>query len=149
MRTSITTKKKRMRKRRKRRIGSNLARRLLAAAGMLLIMTVASEISAKDKKAAAAEYALVAGTVFRDTGMSLPGAEVEIMVVDSSTPHKSKKQKAVTDRRGEFAFRVPPVEAKYAVTAKASGYVSQKKEVTVAGFERIDVFFRLEPASKQ
>jgi Carboxypeptidase regulatory-like domain len=96
-----------------------------------------------------APYALVAGTVFREDGRSLPGAEVELAPAPSpQSPHKSKKMKAVSDARGEFAFRVPTADLDYSLTAKAPGYQPREKTVKVSGEVRVDVFFRLEAASK-
>lgn len=97
----------------------------------------------------AASYALVAGTVFRENGASLPGAEIflEALPEGSSKP-KLKRLQAISDARGEFAFRVPPERARYRVVAKAGGYKVQEKLVSVQGEERIDVFFRLEPQNQ-
>ncbi len=100
------------------------------------------------QKKQSSEYALVAGTVFRPSGLSLPGAEVQIEAAGAPAGFKFKKQQAISDGRGEFAFRVPPAEMKYRLSVKAAGYAPQQKEVSVAGFERVDVFFQLEPASK-
>jgi hypothetical protein len=96
-------------------------------------------------------YAIIGGTVFRDPGFALRGAEVtlepEKAVVHGS---KLKGQKAVSDARGEFAFRVPPLEgAKYKVTATMTGMAPETKVAeTRGGEERIDVTFMLLPASK-
>jgi hypothetical protein len=105
---------------------------------------------AAGKKKSAELYAIVGGTVFRDPGFALRGAEValepEQPVVNGV---KLKAQKAVSDARGEFAFRVPPVEAKYRVTATAPGMKPETKPAaTQGGEERIDVTFMLLPASK-
>jgi hypothetical protein len=103
------------------------------------------------KKKSADLYAIVGGTVFRDPGFALRGAEVilepEKAVVNGS---KLKGQKAVSDARGEFAFRVAPIEgAKYKVTANMPGMKSETKVAeTRGGEERIDVTFMLLPASK-
>ncbi len=134
-----------MKKRKKRRIGSSLVWAAVAAA----FLAPCIGLGLKDKgRKAAAEYAIVAGTVFREDGRSLQGASVEITARSGGGHPKFKKQRAVSDARGEFAFRVPPEEATYAVSVQASGYQSQHKEVTVAGIERRDVFFNLERASK-
>jgi len=103
------------------------------------------------KKKSADLYAIVAGTVFRDPGFALRGAEVtlepEQAVVNGS---KLKGQKAVSDARGEFAFRVAPIDgAKYKVTVKVPGMKPETKVAeTRGGEERIDVTFMLLPASK-
>ena len=121
--------------------------RFLALAAIALVSLPLWSALEKDKKSPTA-YALIFGTVFRENGMSLPGADVEIAADASTGGQKFKKQKAVSDARGEFAFRVPPVPAKLKVSVKADGYSPQDKEVAVTAEERIDVFFRLVPASK-
>jgi len=102
---------------------------------------------AKDRKPAA--YAIVAGTVFRDSGFSLAGAEVELaLAAGPDSPVKFKKLKHISDARGEFAFRVPVEPAKYTVSVKAPGFRAEEKQVSAGGEQRFDVFFRLAPASK-
>ncbi|MGB9606079.1 MAG: carboxypeptidase-like regulatory domain-containing protein [Bryobacteraceae bacterium] len=94
-------------------------------------------------------YALVAGTVFRDNGLSLPGARVVLEPVGGAGGKlRLKRQEATSDARGEFAFHVPPQPAEYLLTASAEGYQTQQHKVQVQGEERIDVFFRLARASK-
>lgn len=104
---------------------------------------------AGDKKPKPAEtYGVIAGTVFRDTGLSLPGAEVAVSLAgDSKEARKFKKLRYITDARGEFAVRVPAQPAEYTVTVVAPGYKTGEKTVSIAGEDRVDVFFRLEPAS--
>jgi len=46
--------------------------------------------------------AVVAGVVFRENGFSLPGATVTLAMKEAP---KGKKLQAVSDARGEFAFR--------------------------------------------
>jgi len=101
------------------------------------------------KKKTADLYAIVGGTVFRDPGFALAGAQVLIEPVQETVNgSKLKAQRAVSDARGEFAFRVAPISAKYRVSVKAQGMVSQTKEAaTNGGEERIDVTFTLLPAS--
>lgn len=57
-----------------------------------------------------APHAVVAGTVFRENGFSLPGAAVTLAVKEAPgvSTKKMKKLQSVSDPRGEFAFRVPP-----------------------------------------
>jgi hypothetical protein len=91
-----------------------------------------------------AQEAVVAGTVFRDPGFSVAGAEV---VVEAKTlPPGVKKLKPIrqkSDARGEFAVHVPAGTAKYVVTAKAPGFEPASKEVDVSADERVDVFLTL------
>jgi hypothetical protein len=117
-----------------------LERLLLGLAG------AAAALAAADKKPAPPGYAVIGGTVFREPGFSLPGAEI---VLEPEAPAKQKRQKAVSDARGEFAFRVPPIAAKYRVTVTARGFRSDSKSaVTQGGEERIDVTFSLAAESK-
>ena len=109
---------------------------LLILAGLVLARADAQEQT---------EYAIVAGTVFRDPGYALSDARVILAVPGE----KGKKlQEAVTNYRGEFLFRVPPREAKYVVRAAMKGYRPDEKEATISGPERIDVNLVLVPESK-
>jgi len=89
---------------------------------------------------------VIAGTVFRDPGFAVPGAEIEMIEVRTDGK-KAKPLKTVTDGRGEFAFTVPPVEAKYRVKASAKGLQPEEKETTSSPGVRMDVFFSLKPAA--
>ena len=118
----------------------------------LLALAAAPFLLAAGKKKAASPdlYAIVGGTVFREPGFALRGAEItlepEEPVVNGV---KLKPQKALADARGEFAFRVPPIQAKYRVTAVFPGMKSETRPAATQGAEeRIDVTFLLLPASK-
>ncbi|HUS06653.1 MAG TPA: carboxypeptidase-like regulatory domain-containing protein [Bryobacteraceae bacterium] len=91
-------------------------------------------------------FSLIAGTVFRPPGFALPGAEI-VITPESGTADgiKIPKQKAISDARGEFAVRVPPVPMKYTVDVKASGYVRSRKAVQIDGEQRKELSFELEP----
>ena len=102
--------------------------------------------SRKKKKPAPSGYALIAGTVFKDPGFAVPGAEVTLK---PAGPEGGKKQTASTNFRGEFTFRVPPVAAKFDITVLAKGLKPETKPAaTQGGEERIDVTFLLSPESK-
>lgn len=133
---------------RKRRTGNSRRRALALPLALVLLLWTPLEGRPGKRKKESPRFALVAGTVFRESGLSLPGADVEIVAAGAPAGFKFKKLQAVSDARGEFAFRVPPAEMKYRLSVKAAGYSPQTKEVAVAGFERVDVFFQLEPASK-
>lgn len=106
----------------------------------------------KPASAAAVEFAVVGGTVFRDNGLALADAEVALEVIqDPPLAAKSKmnKLKAVTSPRGEFTFRVPPAAMKYRVSILAKGFQPVEKVVEVqGGSERVDATFTLSPESK-
>ncbi|WP_321474167.1 carboxypeptidase regulatory-like domain-containing protein [uncultured Paludibaculum sp.] len=133
----------RKKKRRKRTtIGAKLFVLLLLLA--LSPVLPAGLLAAGDQRA---ESAVVAGTVFRDPGFALPGAQLTLTVKTKPEGVKTPKaQKAVSDARGEFAFYVPPRKAQYLVTVKARGHVQQEKVVDVTDSpDRLDVYFQLKP----
>jgi len=122
--------------------GSRL--RLLIALALACGAVCGAAQKSPDRRAAE-PYAVVAGTVFRESGLSLPGAAVTLQLRDGS---KGRKLQALSDGRGEFAFRVPPSAADYIVRASLKGFQTAEKVVSVAGEERVDVTLTLEKASK-
>jgi hypothetical protein len=102
-------------------------------------------VAQKTDRRATEPHAVVAGTVFLESGLSLQGAEVTLMLHDSP---KGKKLQATSDARGEFAFRVPPSPAAYVVRASLKGFQTAEKDVSVSGEERVDINLVLEKASK-
>lgn len=134
-------------KRKKKRIGTNAVYGLgLAAAVLACILPV----QAAKKKNAPGTYALVAGTVFSANGYALPDADVALTPDPSpdSAPLKLKKLQAVSNSRGEFAFRVPLGAMRYILSASAKGYRPGQKPVLLQGEDRLDVALQLDPESK-
>ncbi len=138
---------------RKRRTGGSPAWVRSAALALLSLALAAGTLQSGDKdkkKKADAAFAVVAGSVFRNNGMSLAGAEVILTSGgDSQEAKKFKKIIYITDARGEFAIRVPARKMEYKVSVSAPGYQTGEKSVTIAGEERVDVFIQLEAASKK
>jgi hypothetical protein len=122
-------------------------RRVLLLAAIAATALVAG---AKDQKKQA-PYAVIFVTVFQEeSGLSLPGARIEIVPAgELQGARKFKRLEAVSDSRGEFAFRVPVEEMTYKLTARAAGYIPQEKTTQAAGEVRVDITFRLEAASKE
>lgn len=102
-------------------------------------------VSAAKKKTQPEPFATVAGTVFRDPGFAVPGVKV---TVEPAQPEKNgvkfKKAEAVTNFRGEWAVRVPPVPMQYSVNVKVNGFNEQQKTVAIEGEQRQEVNFVLE-----
>ena len=92
------------------------------------------------------QFATVAGTVFRDPGFALPGAQVTLAPEDPES--KMKPLRYTSDSRGEYAFRVAPGPARYTVSVNAAGFLPQTKTAVLAGMERADVFFQLQPDAR-
>jgi hypothetical protein len=104
----------------------------------------------KGKQQESGAFAIIAGTVFRESGFSLPGAEVTLTQEPGDDGRKlAKAQRQTTDARGEFAFRVPAERARYRVTASAKRFEKQEKTVEIQGEERADVTLTLPQSSNR
>ena len=111
---------------------------LVAAVLGLATVSLPRTSSAGEKKERK-RYALLAGTVFTAEGLSLPGVKVTIKRKGDKKP----QWKGVSDRRGEFAVRVPSGPATYEVTTHSKERKNQTQTVQIYGEERATVFFRL------
>lgn len=138
MRTISTTKRT---KRRRKRTGVSL----IALLGALAALPAPPSVLAQAAPRKGAEpYAVIAGTVFKESGFSLPGAQVSVSAIgEDQKAKKFRIRKVVTDARGEFAVRVPAEPMRYNVSVKAAGHQPQAKEVEIQGEERSELFFRL------
>jgi hypothetical protein len=116
--------------------------RFAALASLCAVVTMAG-----DKKKPNEPETVIAGSVFRDPGYALPEATVSLALRDD--PKHKKIATESTTFRGEFLFHVPASPAVYVVKASAKGYRSEEKEATVAGLDRIDLTFTLEPETKK
>jgi Carboxypeptidase regulatory-like domain len=96
-----------------------------------------------DKKTLALmQSCLLYGNVFTADGHLLYGAEVHV----TRDGDKHPKWEAASDRRGEFAIRVPP-GADYVVQVKSKGFVTQTQKVTANASTRVDMVFHMDPGS--
>ena len=131
---------KKMKTKRRKRIGISV----------LLLTTAFLLAGAGKKKAMPEAYSIVSGTVFKDSGFSLPDADVTLIPnpLPDAPPAKMKKIQATSDARGEFVFRVPATSMRYSVRASARGFHPEEKSVTVQGEERVEVTFQLREESK-
>lgn len=92
-------------------------------------------------------YAVIAGTVFRESGHAFAGAEVVLTPLNPSK--KNKKQSTRANGRGEFAFRVPAAPAEFDLSVAIEGYRPQSKRVKIVADERIDENFLLDRLTKE
>lgn len=123
----------------------------LALAGCLLTAAASDLLAAKKKKKQEERFGVIAGTVFRASGLSLPGATVTaIPNPEQVNPSKKRKKDltARTDNRGEFAIRVPAGSMRYTVRVEAEGHQPVEKQVHVQWDQRVEQFFRLKPIPK-
>lgn len=74
--------------------------------------------------------AFLRGSVFSESGRSVPGVRVELArVVAENTVQKIDAR--VTGETGEFVFRLSPETAKYRVTVKADGAQPVSKDIEI------------------
>ncbi len=137
-----------MRKKKKKRTKTThgINRRAgLCALLLAFVLTPSPPACAKDKNPKQQAFAIVAGTVFRESGLALPGAEVTL--TPDAKPGKPQRQ--ISDVRGEFAFRVPSEPARYRVAAAAKHFEAREKTVEIEGHERAEVTLSLPESSKE
>jgi hypothetical protein len=112
--------------------------RALLTAGLLFCLVVPAGSAAAGKKKEE-PYALLFGMVFTEKGFALPGIAVSVKGKDDTKPRWHE----VSDRRGEFAVRLPAGPGTYEVSTHSEEYENQSKTVEVRGTERVEVLFRL------
>jgi hypothetical protein len=93
------------------------------------------------KPSGLAQSCLLYGNVFTSSGSLLPDADIHVRRATDKKP----KWEAASDRRGEFAVRVPP-GADYVIEVRAKGFVTQTKTVTAQAYDRVDLIFHMDPA---
>lgn len=114
--------------------------RALLVAGALLALGSLLPAAAAPPGKDAAPYALIFGTVWAPDNRPAWGVKVKIRRTD----HKKAKWEAVSDRRGEFAVRVPAGAADYVITAELDTKGPRPEiKVHVDNDERVDVSLHL------
>lgn len=91
--------------------------------------------------------AFIRGSVFTDSGRSVPGVRVDLTRILSENSTE-KLDSRITGETGEFVFRVPPEAAKYRLTLKAEGAAPATKDVEVDGAAIYRVALTLKPNPK-
>ena len=115
----------------------------LAATAVFAGGTAPTCRGAQREKGAQANLFLLFGTVFTEKGFALPGAEVEVR----RAGEKKIRWRALSDRSGEFAVRVPP-GAEYEVTVRAKDFDEQTHKVDATSGTREDIVFRMKAAAR-
>jgi len=109
-------------------------------AGAMLVSAPA--VGAQSASSSHAHDFLIFVTVFTDQGFALPGARVRVRRADEKKP----KWEATSDRRGEFAVRVPE-GSEYEMTVEASGFKPEIRKIDAREENRIDLTIRMDKAS--
>jgi hypothetical protein len=120
-------------------------RRTRIASRVLLLAAFSAILFAQGKPKAGEPYAVVTGTVFLDSGQSVPGAKVVLALKQNPA---RKLQEQTSTARGEFSFRVPAGKQQYVLTATLKGFVSATKDVEIEAQEQIHATLLLERESK-
>ncbi|MGH9603801.1 MAG: carboxypeptidase-like regulatory domain-containing protein, partial [Terriglobales bacterium] len=116
---------------------SRAAVRPLALALLLVLAAAGLGAAPPPEKEKEKPYALIFGTVFGPDARGVAGVRVKIRRSDQ----KKAKWELYSDRRGEFAQRVPAGKADYVIWADLKGPKDQpRQEVTVhvENDERVD-----------
>jgi hypothetical protein len=119
---------------------------LVAVLALILAGALPAEPAAalqKRKKEADRNQFLIFVHVFTEQGFALPDAEIEIR----RAGERKVAGRGRSDRRGEFAVRVP-AGFEYDTTVKAKGFTEQTQKVDGRANWRQDVVFRMPPAPK-
>lgn len=116
---------------------------------MCLLFGLACLPALAQKNRQPSPQAVIAGTIFREPGFAVAGAEAVLTV---ETPPAGVKRfrpmKTTTSARGEFFFYLPAASAKYRVKASARGLEPQEREVEIHGEERVELYFNLKPLAQ-
>jgi len=116
--------------------------------GLLLASLMGSGSARAQNKTETKPYALIFGTVWSPEKSPVYGVKVKIRRADQKKP----KWELYSDRRGEFAQRVPAGDADYVVTADLKGFKSpdgkqlrlpEDVKVHIANDERTDIGLHL------
>lgn len=91
--------------------------------------------------------AFLRGSVFTESGRSVPGVRVELARIVSENSVQ-KMDARVTGETGEFVFRLSPETARYRVTVKAEGAEPVSKDVEVDSAAVYRVSLTLKPLPK-
>ena len=121
-------------------------RRLSALATVVLFLVgIVTASLGQDAKSLAKNYALIYGTVWGPDNTPAAGVPVSIRRASDKKP----KWQLVSDRRGEFAQRVPPGKQDYIIVAEikvSKGEPKPQATVAIEADERKDVGLHLPAA---
>ena len=101
---------------------------------------VSVPVGAQDSKSSHAHDFVIFATVFTDRGFAFPGARARVRRSDE----KKFRWEALSDRRGEFAIRVPQGAA-YELTVEARGFKTEFRKIDARNGNRVDLTIQMQP----
>jgi hypothetical protein len=124
--------------------GTPALKRRSRGAGILacVVVFLCTSLTAENHKKEAPAYALIFGTVWSAGGQPVAGVPVRIRPAEENRT----KWRLVSDRRGEFAQRVPAKKAEYIVWADVKvpkGQSPPEARVRIEHDERVDISLHL------
>lgn len=122
-----------------------ISRRLATLA--LLLASLAgwaggSAAGAAQEKKKRPPQVVISGTVFKESGFSLPGASIRVR----RAGERKVRWEAMSDRQGEFGLWVPQ-GAEYEVHVQAKGYEEQMQKVDGKSGLSERLIFHMKPAT--
>ena len=116
---------------------------LVLGLGSALVAPAGAAAGPQQKRPRPCQQFLIFGTVFQESGLLLPGAELQVR----RAGEKKVRWRQVSDRRGEFGICVP-TGAEYELTVKAEGFEVQTMKIDARVGNREDLTIRMKPAEK-
>ena len=103
----------------------------------------------KDKSKKDQPFALLKGSCFDQRGFSLPGVAIRVTLPPGEDGRKKEKRwRMQSDRRGEFAVRLPAGDQTLVVTASKKGYKETEKSVQFYADELQHIVIQMKPVAE-
>ena len=103
----------------------------------------------KDESKKDQPFALLKGSCFDQRGFSLPGVAIQVRLPpEEDGKKKGKRWRMQSDRRGEFAIRLPAGEQTVVVTASKKGYRKTEESVQFYADELQHIVIQMKPVAK-
>ena len=120
-----------------------------ALAALILCSRAPAPAAAEEESKQEQPFALLKGSCFDQRGFSLPGVAIQVTLPPGENGKKKEKRwRMQSDRRGEFAVRLPAGERTVVVTASRKGYRKTEKSVQFYADELQHIVIRMKPVAK-
>ncbi len=114
----------------------------------ILFVPMGGLVLSEDKPKKVPPFALLKGSCFDPRGFSLPGVAIRVRLPPGETKKKKgKRWRTQSDRRGEFAVRLPAGGHTVVVTARKKGFEPAKQSIQFHNDEQQHIVIRMRPVS--